>query len=107
MGFTQVSASDKRTQRRMMRISECTAADNDFLLRYIIFVYLQKAFYVLFPQSKLRAFCTRILADVVWRWRPLVTGAASLPGFAFSGHPHTGKLARLPEARRESIAQKY
>lgn len=42
---------------------------------------------------------------MVWRWRPLVTGAASYPVLRFLG-TRTGKLARPFLKRRESIAQK-
>ncbi len=74
----------------MMRISECTVADTT-LLRDTLFSYLQKVFYVSQKQIFTR-FAPALLADVVWRWRPLLL-VASLPGFAFSGN-RTGKLAR-------------
>ncbi len=70
----------------MMRISECTAVIMTFL-RYIIFVSTEGILCFLVPNF--HAFAPALLADVVWRWRPSVTGAASLPGLLrFLGTSH-------------------
>lgn len=62
------------------------------LLRYIIFVSTEGILCFLKANFHAR-FAPALLADVVWCWRPLVTGAASYPVLRFLG-TRTGKLAR-------------
>ncbi len=84
-----------------MRISECTAADNDSL-RYIIFVSTEGALCFL-KEIFTRVFAPALLADVVWALASSATG--SFPTWFYVSGTRTGKLAPFLK-RRESIAQK-
>ncbi|SUH02654.1 Protein Ddg [Salmonella enterica subsp. enterica] len=88
----------------MMRISECTAADNDSFCD-TLFSYLQKVFYVSSKQIFTRVFAPRYWltwfgVGVLWLLVQL-----PYPVLRFLG-TRTGKLARPFLKRRESIAQK-